>query len=57
MEKTYNVTVLFGNGQPIKTVVMAKTAFAAQEQAMKRYPCARRALVKNINNSPTTYAQ
>jgi hypothetical protein len=57
MEKTYNVTVLFGNGQPIKTVVIAKTAFAAQEQALKRYPCAHRALVKNINNSSTTYAQ
>jgi hypothetical protein len=57
MERTYNVTVLFGNGQPIKTVVIAKTAFAAQEQAMKRYPCARRALVKNANNSLVTNKQ
>jgi hypothetical protein len=52
MVKFYNVTVSFGNGCPLRTVVMAKTAFEAHEKAIKRYPGSIRALVKGVTTEP-----
>jgi hypothetical protein len=52
MIKFFNVTVAFGDGCPIHTVVMAQTAFEAHEKALKRYPGSIRALVKGVTTEP-----